>query len=69
MSDFTLTHGDRTQPVWAKLVTHLKAELADLRSQNDGDHPDSVTANLRGRIAQIKQIVDLDADGPNRVGL
>lgn len=59
---FTLSRGELANPVWMKLEEHLKAKLADLRLQNDdpsGTDTDVKTARRRGRIAELKELLDL----------
>lgn len=53
-----LTVGDRLSPLWAKVSKHLEARLHSLRCQNDGDKNTEETAKLRGRIAEIKALLD-----------
>ena len=54
-----LTSGDRINPLWLKMKAGCQAELDGLRRQNDGDKDEKLTANLRGRIQQLKQIIAL----------
>lgn len=42
-----------------RLHAHYTQRLADLRVQNDGDKDDIWTARQRGRIAEIKILLDL----------
>lgn len=57
---FALTHEERTSALWHRLHAHLLSELDALRSQNDADLGDVVTARLRGRIAALKEIAALN---------
>ena len=45
--------------VWLKLQAHFEERLAVLRSKNDGALPPDETSHLRGRIAQVKEILAL----------
>jgi hypothetical protein len=61
MSDFALNAADRETLLWRKLRKHLESELADLRERNDSiKHTEQQTAVIRGRIAQIKDLLALD---------
>lgn len=40
-----------------KMKETLEAELDALRKNNDKDHDELMTAKIRGKIAQIKQIL------------
>lgn len=59
-----LTPGDKQSQAWRKLVIRWKARLEELRGQNDGPKSSEETANLRGRIAEIKGMLDLNTDQP-----
>lgn len=45
--------------VWLKLQAHLEERLAVLRAKNDGAIAPDETCHLRGRIAQVKEILAL----------
>jgi len=45
--------------VWLKLQTHMEERLGQLRQQNDGDLDPIATSRVRGRIAMVKEILDL----------
>lgn len=62
----TLTEMEHQSALWQKLDTHLHERLQALRSRNDGDLAPEETQKLRGRIAQIKEILAL-AREPVRV--
>ena len=48
--------------VWRKFNDELRDRLADLRRQNDSPSNDEIqTAVIRGRIAEVKRILSLDA--------
>lgn len=53
--------------VWIKLHTHLRSQLQTLRERNDGAQLDAIeTARLRGRIAQVKEILALGQPEPEQ---
>jgi hypothetical protein len=57
-----LTEEQKRSPLWLMLADHWNKQLADYRLQNDGDKDEIQTANLRGRIAQIKATLLLARD-------
>ena len=62
MSDFQLSSGDKVSEAWLRLKGHLKAERAALRERNDNQQSPEDTAFLRGRIAQLTEILALDPE-------
>lgn len=62
-----LTTEERHSPVWARLREMLEARLAAHRVANDADLSPEKTADLRGRIAELKVLLALDKDGPQDV--
>jgi len=60
---FKLAPQDRTNPLWIKLERHMQQVLAELRLMNDSTLPMERTEKLRGRIAQLKELLAL-ADEP-----
>lgn len=61
---FTLTLADRTHPLWLALSKHLIERRESLRRQNDASLPPEATEKLRGRIAQITELLSLAEDRP-----
>lgn len=61
---FALSSGDKLSPTWLRLVEHLEQRLDVLRKQNDGRLDEVQTARMRGRIAQLKELISLGADQP-----
>lgn len=58
----TLTELDELEihsALWIKLRTHYEARLASLRVQNDQPLDGESTATLRGRISEIKLLINL----------
>lgn len=57
--EFRLEKGDLSSPTWSKLRRHMEAQLDKLRRENDKDADPVRTAKLRGRIAQLKNLLAL----------
>lgn len=51
--------------VWLKVQAHLQARLELMRMRNDGALPHEETCTLRGRIAQVKEILALGQPEPD----
>ncbi len=64
-SPFSLTPTDRTSGTWMRVLGHMQEELARLRIKNDMPTDEVATAALRGRIAMLKQLIDLDKVEPD----
>lgn len=54
-----LNEHDRGSATWGKLQKHFNERLDTLRKQNDGNLSPEGTAKLRGRIAELKRVIDL----------
>lgn len=54
-----LTKEEVDAPLWRKLEAHLLTELQELRAMNDSHAAEFITAGIRGRIWQIKALLDL----------
>lgn len=54
---------DRRTPTADKLVRYYTERLAELREENDHPQSEMTTQPLRGRIAEIKRLLDLLATG------
>lgn len=61
---FALLPADRMNPLWITLSRHLSERLDILRRQNDASLAPEQTERLRGRIAQIKDILALADERP-----
>jgi hypothetical protein len=57
-----LTFEERHNPLWVKLAEHLQSEIERLRVKNDKDMDAVLTANVRGRIAILKELLALAED-------
>lgn len=55
---FRLSHAERHSQVWHAIEAHLNERLASLRAQNDSRKSLEDTEFLRGRIAEIKALID-----------
>lgn len=61
---FEISAVDRTSPLWRDFSAHMEQRIALLRAQNDADKDPIQTANLRGRIAELKAISALGEPRP-----
>lgn len=61
---FKLTSHERINPLWRRIEQHLEDRLAVLRAKNDSDLDPNETARLRGRILEIKSLLDIGQDAP-----
>lgn len=55
---------ERTDRLWSLIEEDLKAELETLRRKNDADLTPEQTWKLRGRIAQIKDVLAIASEAP-----
>ena len=56
---FVLSAGERSHPLWVRLEAYLKDHLEKLRLHNDRVLPEAETAEIRGRIAEVKRLINL----------
>ena len=56
---FQLSESDRRSPLWLALMAHYTERLATLRARNDTPAAEAATADTRGRIAEVKALLDL----------
>ena len=61
---FSLIAADRMNPLWVTLSRQLQERLLVLRQSNDASLPPEATEKVRGRIAQIKEILSWAEDRP-----
>lgn len=59
-----LTKQERDDPLWLKLKAEYESRLAQLRKDNDKDMSEADTANLRGRIAEVRKFLSLGEEKP-----
>lgn len=65
MSDLALSQADKNSALWRRLKKHMQAERDSHRRKNDSISLDErQTANLRGRIAQLNELLALDEEAP-----
>jgi hypothetical protein len=57
--EFQLAPSELRTSTWRRLEEHLNARLASLRAQNDNDLDEAKTAKLRGRIAEVINLLAL----------
>ena len=56
---------ERESALWKRIAAELEGRLASLRMSNDNDNLDgAATARVRGRIAEVKQILAWADDAP-----
>lgn len=51
---------ERKSELWLKLKKHYEERLAQMRRKNDNDLNERDTAELRGRIKEIKELLDME---------
>lgn len=61
---FRLAEHEKASATWASVSRHLNKRLDQLRTQLEGFVDAETTAQLRGRIAEIKSMLDLAKDLP-----
>lgn len=59
-----ITTADKLNPLWAKLQEYWLERLAHLRQGNDNKLSLEETAFLRGRIAEVKGLIQMDVTPP-----
>lgn len=52
-----LNEADLQTAVWLKLKKHLEERLESLRRKNDSDATETKTSKVRGRIAEVKELL------------
>ena len=57
LTEIVLTERDKLEPLWLRLRERLQARLDLFRRQNDNDMTPEQTNMLRGRIAEIKNLI------------
>ena len=64
MKRLIMTEADKRSQLWVDLMAHWEAKIELLRLQNEGDKSEAETANLRGRIAELRSCLSLNKDQP-----
>ena len=49
---------------WLRLVEHMQERIDELRRSNDSDLSEKQTADVRGRIAELKRFLALPSESP-----
>ncbi len=60
-----LTKEQISNPLWRVLRKHLEARLASLRAQNDTTQSIEKTEHLRGRIAEVQALLEIETESKN----
>jgi len=60
-----LTEAEKQSALWLKLDRQFNNRLDRLRKQNDSPSDAEKTANIRGRIAEVKFFLALGEDTPS----
>jgi len=60
MTPFVLNEAERQSALWIRLKAHLEQQLAIQRERNDNPNDDKQGERIRGRIAQLKDMLALD---------
>lgn len=60
-----LTEAEKQSALWSKLKKHFEERLQSSRLKNDQDLSDKETAELRGRIKELKYVIDLETSPSN----
>lgn len=58
-----LTEQERNSELWRKLKAHMEARLHEHRVENDKAQSVEKTEKLRGRIAELKHLMNLEKPG------
>lgn len=66
MTEPFFTEIERQSAVWKKLKTRLEARRDLLRRQNDGNLSHDQTMKLRGRIAEVNNLLALGENQPTQ---
>lgn len=55
--DLMLNDREMNSPLWLRISEHLRARLERMRIKNDSNLAPEETAMLRGRIAELKNLL------------
>ena len=56
-----LTQTEKDSPLWKKIKEHLLNRITRLRESNDGFLDEYETARVRGRIAEAKELINIES--------
>jgi hypothetical protein len=60
----TLTDTEKASPLWIKIKEHIEERIEKHRSSNDKTQPADATEKLRGKIAELNYLRNLDKERP-----
>lgn len=63
-SDFKLTEQEKNSALWHRLKEHIEARIDKHRATNDKTQTPEATEKLRGRIAELKDLLNIEKDRP-----
>lgn len=64
MLNAVFTKEDAVSPTWLRLRAHIERRIQVLRVKNDKAMSPEDTAALRGRIAELKNLLTMDKPSP-----
>jgi hypothetical protein len=64
MEKLYLTEAQKASPVWVLIERHIQGRLDDHRRKNDDQPSEAATQKLRGRIAELKALLEIASDPP-----
>ena len=59
-----ITASDKSNPLWEKLLEMFEQRIDHLRRENDKPVDAIETAKLRGGIAELKRLINMDKEKP-----
>jgi hypothetical protein len=59
-----LTDAEKVSPLWLKIKSHLEERIEIHRASNDKTQEADATEKLRGRIAELKDLLRLEKERP-----
>jgi hypothetical protein len=65
--EINFNDADRNSSTWNKIRRHYEARLETMRRKNDGVLTPEETARLRGRIAEIKNLLAIGDPASDKV--
>lgn len=64
IQNFRLSDAERNSGLWTRLVQHMEQRIERLHMELEKDIPEETTANRRGRIAALRELLFLDKELP-----
>lgn len=56
---FKLDHEQLNSTAWMSIKSHIQGRISDLRISNDANLDLVATSNVRGRIAELKKLLEI----------